>query len=654
MENLDPEEAKQVQSFMDDLKRNRKPRQQQVLQPLLPQGNMPPSYHRGEPMDSDQSEEPRFMPVQHGRHWRPSSRHSGNRQSPSFRIPKKEAYYKKSHYQSQDTASRQAAPAFNRRPVAQQNQRPRYQGQTREASSRVFIDSRTKIPVSNLPDGFSCTETEIKCGDVIFSIRKRFENKCHSPVMHSTLPMAIVPSLRNLTMPKPTDPEVPRLLLNNCEFFLQPEIRRAKTHANGGQNCMCTALLMTETFHRVSVLPEVCIKNSLSEAEDYSVLSSYNSPTQVFENASRFYVADSTQGAHTLAVPGPFMISGRWPLKSYLPPYALISGNSILSFYYKLMDTERFREVASIYQTEPQAWDPRNHPLWDEPTAEDELCRYTEQLYGLETLFRTALVVHPTKERKARMYVATDSDYLTPVLNTEGDQFIIDRFISDVMKPFYQGGYGRATCPVCIVNISHGIYHPVRMTRSEFIMHYRQIHHRNSVVTGLFTSTQYGLRMYQANALYFLCLPQEHLMDTDPACSPMDLEALRKYDVSWDMTVLKFLDERYYQAAPHHPAPTDQERNSLPPAPLLSESNSTQVLRCLSEIDEVMRGEPPESRPASQSRLPGPSTAANESTDELIRSLQLSVGNFPPIEKNQPLPLAGGQYLASKKTRGNK
>jgi hypothetical protein len=277
------------------------------------------------------------------------------------------------------------------------------------------------------------------------------------------------------------------------------------------------------------------------------------------ENSSRFFLLDSESGRHTLALPQPFVIAPRWTPKKFLPFFASCNHPSTLRFFFTLFDSERYKQVAALYLSAPN-WTSSQHPYFQEPSEHEELGHLVRDLYGLETLFRISLISHPCKEPLIFLYLATDRVLLTTPILQSSHRFQLDELVASAFRPFYAEGKGKVMCSLCLFRISEDQFTPVFLSRSEFCQHYREYHFQNSIVSGLFSSTQYHVRQYQAHCLWTLCLPHRDFRDGNQDSSPVDVDAMSSFNLGISHHLAIFVPGA---RASHQPPNTDKPPSSV-------------------------------------------------------------------------------------------
>jgi hypothetical protein len=297
----------------------------------------------------------------------------------------------------------------------------------------------------------------------------------------------------------------------------------------------------------------------------------------------------------------------------------------MMEFYYSLLNPSRFCQLAQIYSRQPSEWEPSTHPYWDEPTGEDELSCHSQPLYGVESLFRTQLVAHPAAEPRALMFCSTDLDLRVPVLlNPRESTSVFDCFLADSLRPFVLGGHGMVICPVCVVAPHEGKLAPVLLSRTQFVIHYDQLHFKRSIVAGLYFPTGYHYRIYMATALFHMILPYRNMGDGDLNASPVDPSCFTNYKVEFDDDFLRrFLPKETYPGAPHRP-PAGQV--VIPPAPVGASclEESVEPADCEETVLPSDRVEhPPESLPEHQA------TPAPEAPEVVITGYLFRQDDFP-------------------------
>jgi hypothetical protein len=244
-------------------------------------------------------------------------------------------------------------------------------------------------------------------------------------------------------MPIPTF-TMPIPLQHNPEFFLKPTFTRAKHHDAAGTACHCTAVTIHNTHHRQIILPDTCLKLQFTTPTACDINPTIVPQKRLSENPSRSFGYDAACNAHVLLTPSPFLISTRYSPKPFLPALAKEDNQKYLSLHFTLFKPAFFTKLAEAYLTQPDQWTAEQHPIYTEPSADDELSKISSTLYGIETIFRTSLIQHPCKTPAFPIYIACLTDtYLVPTITLSADKFAVDSFISTHLRPFYADGNGQ-------------------------------------------------------------------------------------------------------------------------------------------------------------------------------------------------------------------
>jgi hypothetical protein len=307
----------------------------------------------------------------------------------------------------------------------------------------------------------------------------------------------------------PTDLPVPspnmhHALRTNVAMCFSPKLK-AYPHGHSF-SCDCLAQCITDTAHRMSVVPLYCAKRTKLSVKDMEVPMPDSMP-RYYENAARTFVYSEVTKCHVLGLPQPFAVSTRWPPKAHLPALATCDVEFKVRDFFALFSADSYREAALPYLTTPDRWTPSNHPLYSEPAENSELHLVSQELWGIETMFRLSFPQHPCRVKILYLYPATNLQLVTPTLETT-DKFGADIFMSTIMRPYYSQGHGLALCAVCLTKRSRNsdVAQPAFFTREDYVVHFREEHWNFSPLSGLSSPTQHHSRMYLAMFLYTLCM----------------------------------------------------------------------------------------------------------------------------------------------------
>ena len=344
-----------------------------------------------------------------------------------------------------------------------------------------------------------------------------FHKMFKQATLHPTGSICILESLVDPLLPRPSR-QMCHSLKAEFRMTCKPELRRSE-HALSTL-CDCIDISVTRTYHRQSVLPSVCLKRLQISEKDLEVPLGPDAAC-FYENAHRAFTYSPEARTHLLTTPQPFSISPRWPPLIYRPAFATCENSRQIRNFFAIFSPAEYREAAAVYMNPPDSWGQAENPYFMEPKEGSELSNVSRELYGLETLFRTAFIRHPCKTSRIRVYIATDQQMNTPIL-TSADRFSLDDFLAAALRPFYSSGAGRVICPVCLVK-GHRDTEPAQLawlSHPEFLLHYRVEHWAHSISSGLFSPTQLHVRYYSAHFLYTLCMGHSPTA-CDPAASAL-------------------------------------------------------------------------------------------------------------------------------------
>ena len=357
-------------------------------------------------------------------------------------------------------------------------------------------------------------------------------------VVHPTRPCLIVDNMRTTTLPEPSRSMGPQLK-EHPWLHLKPKILSCSNHFGGGEECSCVQMGLSGQYHRPAVLSDVCIREGLMRPFDLTVKPM---GLQTQENPQRFYLHHKEVDDHLLGVPTPFLISGQWPEKHFLPAMAQEGSDNVTRLYYALYDSSRFRQMAEIYSKPPQEWPGEHNPILGEPAPNGELGKVVKGLYGLETLQRVGFAAHPCSEPRVLLYCAvTPSDKRVPILVTDrASPMRLDAAITEVIRPWYDQGQGKIVCSVCLIQAdSSGRAALLFLSRAEYIHHWEAEHSSALVATSVFSATQLHVRIHVGHLAYVLALANRLKGQESPKGTAVSSTALRQFGITEHDEVLK-------------------------------------------------------------------------------------------------------------------
>jgi hypothetical protein len=341
---------------------------------------------------------------------------------------------------------------------------------------------------------------------------------------------------------------LPDQLLRHRELFKAPTLLNNADHHDEGKACHCAPTAFG--YHQTVGLNDVCLKQDHCASSD-AVIPFDFSLDKMTPNC-RPHNWSLKAKAYTLSVPTPFFLPWIWKARPYLAVHSKTSPlNPVLEIFYRLYSADRFKQHRQPYLVTPDQWTPETHPMFAEPDQDDELYSWSKELYGSETLLRTLPARHPARDHRIRIYSATDLDYTVPVI-AGGQPAAIENFLKCHLRPFYKEGLGEVLCAVCILADKQS---PSLHTRSGYVVHFQEKHHRNIGTLGLAFSTGYGSRIYEAFVLYSLCFAYYSDCEDQPKAHPFaGVSTCIGPDVmETDDTIATLMQARSQAAGPRRP-----------------------------------------------------------------------------------------------------
>ena len=458
---------------------------------------------------------------------------------------------------SQPKGQRITAPASHSKEQAsrghKRNRRPvRRQGGSGSSSAKAESNflftttSRRLISKEMLPSPFYELEGKMvkyeREGDILRFSREYKEDKARpeESIAFPSRPVVIVDSLHHPTLPLPSE-DSPAAIRKNPRLLLLPTSGPCLTHHQGGTQCSCFPTTLTGRFHRAAVLHDSCLKIGQLHSESIRVRPN---GLQFQENPGHFYVWNPVQKDHMLGVPPPFPLGGSWTNLQYEPAMASRGQEHAVDLYYTLYDSDRFREVAHTYQTEPRLWEAGKSPVLCEASPSNEVGLLAQRLYGLESIPRLGFTAHPAAEPRILLYPAMcRATRVVPVIEQDlRHPARLDLVIAEAMRPFWERAEGMIVCPICLmVPKAGGVgFVAAAYSRTLFLQHWEAVHYSSYVASVTFSATQLHTRIYMGHSLYTLTLANRRKGKDAPTGKCYDAEAMRSLQIqTLDYTLAK-------------------------------------------------------------------------------------------------------------------
>ena len=282
--------------------------------------------------------------------------------------------------------------------------------------------------------------------------------------------------------------------------------------------------------HALAFIPAICTKSSSElRPNDFGLIqqarvSAECNHTHVFRRTPR----DRSRLQFRLQVPMPFPLNIGWKPLDFEPAFSSESLGEVLpKFAYALISKENVQQVTMLYSESPDCWDIQHNPVLQKPPAGSELAEVTKKLYGIETLPRVTLTVHPNALKEAGFLSTLDSNLnykkgqiSDPAYIEKTTLLIHQKALFDVKNqdgsPMQLGLYA-FSCPLCMPQMSNNLkvnYLPT-FTRSSYLEHYADFHAGSSVLIGSWIETGLNIRIYEAFVLYLACLTMQTFVSRD-------------------------------------------------------------------------------------------------------------------------------------------
>ena len=207
-------------------------------------------------------------------------------------------------------------------------------------------------------------------------------------------------------------------------------------------------------------------------------------------------------------VPQPFNLNAAWEEKTFTPALGdILDEDNIAVWFNSLILEENVRIAYGCYESSPENDLKVSQPCLAEPEVNSELHLLTRNLYGLETLSRTTLNVHPGRLPRSLLLSTLDEE-LTPGVVTIDESYQLEESIIHNHVETIAGEAAGITCPVCIPPLLAGrkIGQIPKWTRLNYVRHYRQHHLSSICALTAFVETGTSQRLFEGFVLYISCL----------------------------------------------------------------------------------------------------------------------------------------------------
>ena len=365
--------------------------------------------------------------------------------------------------------------------------------------------------------------------DSLYRNRNRTIHPSNPSLLMDTIPYS---------RPPPHSISAHPVLKNNPLMMQQQTLTPCFEHALNGSTCNCHPL--SYGYQTVKIVPEICFKKDFANPTDFAIIQDH-SELSFNENSSHTYFYSHPQNCHLLQVPKPFRIGTDWPTKLYQPALSTTTDPLKIQLFFTLAEPKLAKDSIRPYLLPPDRWDNSNHPLFSEPSENDELSAYSKCSYGIESLSRILTVNHPCKSGIIPVYSATSTLLHTPLL-TMHTKFTLDDFISKAFAPFYNEGHGQIICSVCITSPTDPNT-PCFLTRTHYKEHFRKYHFNYIGTISLGFATRYHTHMYEALSIYqkINCTSDSTL--DQPEKHPLNRDALKTFTTTSDTRLQSYFKQ---------------------------------------------------------------------------------------------------------------
>ncbi len=215
-------------------------------------------------------------------------------------------------------------------------------------------------------------------------------------------------------------------------------------------------------------------------------------------------------------IPLPYLSNMAWKTKNFRPAFSgELQKKDLIKFFYACADPRYAREIATVYRTSPEKWDPKNHPHHGEPAEDSELHAHSKNLYGSESLPRvqfsgshSMFSFHLSLASLTDDFVAEEIEMKTP--------HDIEKYLLRRNEQFLRGQEQTIACPTCPPVFSNREKPVVkRYDRRSYINHYRQIHAGDISFAGLAFTTGLSQRLMEAFMLYMMALTTDFMVSSE-------------------------------------------------------------------------------------------------------------------------------------------
>jgi hypothetical protein len=449
---------------------------------------------------------------------------------------------------------RQATSSTNHQagPTAAPNNRRANQKRLPENLQELLVNCPSGHPSKSeldaLEEGKWLTINDVSYVKSEGSIIVLAKTRHHCDLNHKESSNTVVPSGPVLHLSDPTNQDevwkvnnsTPANLRRHRDLFLPITNDDNKEHRGQGKLCHCFP--NTFAYKQINAVSDVCLKKEYTTGKGEII--PFDNMEEKYAPNKRPYLYSASSNKPTLMVPSPFLLNFAWAPKPYLPTNSQEPPSTRLALFYTLYSSDQYREQKKPFMEDPINWTSTNHPMFGEPESFDELWQWSKDLYGVETLPRVLLPRHPCRDAKIRIYSCTSSDFTVPVISGGYQaETLIESYIENRLFPFFAEGAGEIICPVCLFNISGSACKACTYSRSKFVEHFIQCHHRNLVTAGLAFSTSYNSRMFEALVIYLLSRANAKSGSDQVAHHPFTLGPIDSIQEESDDCLRKFLSK---------------------------------------------------------------------------------------------------------------
>ena len=276
-------------------------------------------------------------------------------------------------------------------------------------------------------------------------------------------------------------------------------------------NCRCPATRFQPRMS--SIQPAVCIKNNsplhlsrLSFMPEGQFGYKLNS-TKVFSYRPGT-ARQKTMGGHFLILPQPFCINLSWPEKTFQPIGSELDETDNLSIYLNsLVIEQNCIQAYKCYESGNESDLKKMAPCLKEPQPGSELHIVSKNYYGIETVSRISLNVHPSRLPYA-ILMSTLSDSLQPdMIEIEEDYHFEVAVIARNIGTLF-GKESKINCALCLPHFvgRKKIGTITKYSRADYVQHFQSEH--LSAVCAMSAHNEYCTqqRVYESFILYIVAI----------------------------------------------------------------------------------------------------------------------------------------------------